>query len=211
MLDGGQLLRIFTKIMVTSLEYFQPCSAKWLQPVVANVHKLCTRAHTTRNRMSYPNSVSECYKNNNFFLCKKLLQFLSVKPTCETKQHLSILSNYAPFFVSNAKSNLRYLSMNCIAPMENAPISLIFIIEDNISIYLPIYGSVQDVKKYQNPYLPIIESPGVVYLTNVKDDITAVSADLIKAILRAWPIMCFLLMGAAVSGVIVWALVRNCN
>lgn len=84
-------------------------------------------------------------------------------------------------------------------------------LKDNISIYLPIYGSVQDVKKYQNPYLPIIESPGVVYLTNVKDDITAVSADLIKAILRAWPIMCFLLMGAAVSGVIVWALDCYCN
>ena len=65
-----------------------------------------------------------------------------------------------------------------------------------------------DTSKVRKPYLPLIESPGIVYLVNNDMVITSTYSVVINAVTKAWPILVFIYLAAMLSGIVVWALVR---
>lgn len=61
--------------------------------------------------------------------------------------------------------------------------------------------------KFQNkPYFPVIESPGVIYIQGTAVNGNAASA-VVDAVLQGWPVLVLTLIMAALSGIVMWALV----
>lgn len=61
--------------------------------------------------------------------------------------------------------------------------------------------------KFQNqPYFPVIESPGVIYIEKPQDAANA-GAAVMDAVFRGWPVLVLTLIMAALSGIIMWGLV----
>ena len=56
------------------------------------------------------------------------------------------------------------------------------------------------------PYFPVVESPGVIYIQKIQDTGSSASA-VISAVLQGWPVLVLTLIMAALSGIIMWALV----
>ena len=63
-----------------------------------------------------------------------------------------------------------------------------------------------DVKYQNKPYFPLVESPGVIYLTTNADAANAAQA-VLDAVLQGWPVLVLTLIMAALSGIVMWALV----
>ena len=64
------------------------------------------------------------------------------------------------------------------------------------------------VKFQSHPYFPVIESPGVIYIEKPQDAANAGSA-VLEAVFRGWPVLVLTLIMAALSGIIMWALVSS--
>lgn len=61
--------------------------------------------------------------------------------------------------------------------------------------------------KFQNqPYFPVVESPGVIYIQGTADSSNAATA-VMEAVLQGWPVLVLTLIMAALSGIVMWALV----
>lgn len=61
--------------------------------------------------------------------------------------------------------------------------------------------------KFQNyPFYPVVESPGVVFIVK-KEDSSAAATAVMKAVFQGWPVLLLTLIMAALSGIIIWALV----
>lgn len=73
-------------------------------------------------------------------------------------------------------------------------------------ISLPIYGDMKDVTFQNFPFYPVVESPGVVFIVKKEDSSTAAKA-VMDAVFQGWPVLVLTLIMAALSGIIVWALV----
>lgn len=65
----------------------------------------------------------------------------------------------------------------------------------------------KDVKFQTFPFYPVVESPGVVFIVK-KEDASAAATAVMKAVFQGWPVLLLTLIMAALSGIIVWALVR---
>ena len=75
---------------------------------------------------------------------------------------------------------------------------------------MPVIKNMQTFEVAGHPYFPLVESPGILYIIQSKKDLeSTVSNALLSSISKAWPIMVFVYLAAAVSGIIVWALVSH--
>ena len=71
---------------------------------------------------------------------------------------------------------------------------------------LPIYGDMKDTTFQEYPFYPVVESPGVVFITKKEDSENSANA-VMAAVFQGWPVLVLTLIMAALSGIIVWALV----
>jgi hypothetical protein len=76
-------------------------------------------------------------------------------------------------------------------------------------VSLTVYGDMKDTLFQTNPFYPVVESPGVVFIVK-KEDSSAAATAVMKAVFQGWPVLLLTLIMAALSGIIVWALVRFC-
>ena len=75
---------------------------------------------------------------------------------------------------------------------------------------MPVIGTMRTSEVAGHPYFPLVESPGILYLIQSNKDLqSTVSNAILSSISESWPIMVFVYLAAAVSGIIVWALVSN--
>lgn len=81
----------------------------------------------------------------------------------------------------------------------------------NSYVNFPVFGTMMDTSKVRKPFLPLIESPGIVYLSNKAKVATSTYHVVIQAVTKAWPFLIFIYLGAALSGIVVWALDCYCN
>ncbi len=70
----------------------------------------------------------------------------------------------------------------------------------------PIYGLMTETKYKNLPYFPLIESPGIIYLEKKQNPANAAQA-VMAAVLQGWPVLVLTLIMAALSGIVMWALV----
>ena len=73
---------------------------------------------------------------------------------------------------------------------------------------MPIYGDMKDVKFQNYPFYPVVESPGVVFIVQKEDSSNAAQA-VMDAVFQGWPVLLLTLIMAALSGIVVWALVSK--
>ena len=73
---------------------------------------------------------------------------------------------------------------------------------------LPIYGDMKDIDFQNLPFYPVVESPGVVFIVKKEDSSSAAKA-VMDAVFQGWPVLVLTLIMAALSGIVVWALVRD--
>ena len=73
----------------------------------------------------------------------------------------------------------------------------------DFDLILPVVSKLEAVSVRGFPYVGVFESPGVAFLT--KGNVSG--TQLLFAVLGAWPILVFILMSAALAGVIIWLLV----
>ena len=66
-----------------------------------------------------------------------------------------------------------------------------------------------DNQKVQKPYLPIVESPGILYLLDDDKQFKTARHAIINAVGSALPVLGIILFGAWMSGIIIWALVSH--
>ena len=74
------------------------------------------------------------------------------------------------------------------------------------ALYFPIYGSMTTVKFQSKSFFPVVESPGVIFLQSNVQNGNAAEA-VMKAVLQGWPVLVLTLIMAALSGIVIWALV----
>lgn len=72
----------------------------------------------------------------------------------------------------------------------------------------PVYGTMTNVKFQNKPYFPVIESPGVIYIQGTAANANAATA-VVDAVLQGWPVLVLTLIMAALSGIVMWALVST--
>ncbi|XP_057304472.1 uncharacterized protein LOC130641614 [Hydractinia symbiolongicarpus] len=77
--------------------------------------------------------------------------------------------------------------------------------ENQSVLAFPIYGSMTNVKFQNQPYFPVVESPGVIYIQGTADSSNAATA-VMEAVLQGWPVLVLTLIMAALSGIVMWAL-----
>ncbi|KAJ7389256.1 hypothetical protein OS493_032724 [Desmophyllum pertusum] len=75
---------------------------------------------------------------------------------------------------------------------------------------MPIYGDMKDVTFQNHPFYPVVESPGVVFIVKKEDSSNAAQA-VMEAVFQGWPVLLLTLIMAALSGIVVWALVSKCT
>ena len=75
-------------------------------------------------------------------------------------------------------------------------------------ISMPVYGDMKDVTFQNHPYYPVVESPGVVFIVKKEDSSNAAQA-VMEAVFQGWPVLLLTLIMAALSGIVVWALVST--
>ena len=75
---------------------------------------------------------------------------------------------------------------------------------------MPIYGDMKDVKFQSHSFYPVVESPGVVFIVKKEDSSNAAQA-VMEAVFQGWPVLLLTLIMAALSGIVVWALVSKCT
>ena len=86
-----------------------------------------------------------------------------------------------------------------------------FFYAENVTHFtMPVIGTMRTSEVAGHPYFPLVESPGILYLIQSNKDLqSTVSNAILSSISESWPIMVFVYLAAAVSGIIVWALVSN--
>lgn len=78
-------------------------------------------------------------------------------------------------------------------------------------VTFPLTGShmndKKDVSFKEYPYIPVVQAPSVALL--VKDNLqqNRQSTQLMKTVMKAWPILIFIIVAATLSGIIIWLLV----
>ena len=77
-------------------------------------------------------------------------------------------------------------------------------------ISMPVYGDMKDVAFQSHPFYPVVESPGVVFIVKKEDSSNAAQA-VMEAVFQGWPVLLLTLIMAALSGIVVWALVSTCT
>ena len=75
---------------------------------------------------------------------------------------------------------------------------------------MPIYGDMKDITFQNYPFYPVVESPGVVFIVKKEDSSNAAQA-VMEAVFQGWPVLLLTLIMAALSGIVVWALVSVLN
>ena len=75
--------------------------------------------------------------------------------------------------------------------------------KDKTDFALPLYGAKGQTKLRKNPFLPIVESPGIAFF--IKEQPPS-SSPLLQSLGGSWPILVITLLLAALSGVIMWFL-----
>lgn len=75
---------------------------------------------------------------------------------------------------------------------------------------MPVYGDMKDVTFQNHQFYPVVESPGVVFIVKKEDSSSAAKA-VMEAVFQGWPVLLLTLIMAALSGIVVWALVSNCQ
>lgn len=95
---------------------------------------------------------------------------------------------------------------------EKLPLNDSEVVKDNIGengtvISFPVYGEMKDTTFQNYPYMPVVEAPGVVFIMTQEDSANAAQA-VMDAVFQGWPILVLTLVMAALSGIIIWALVR---
>ena len=80
-------------------------------------------------------------------------------------------------------------------------------IDHRTQVSFPVIGSMDD-DKFQKEYVfvPVVESPGIAFITVSRD---GSRASALSAILQYLPLYLFCLMMAYAAGIIIWALVSN--
>ena len=80
--------------------------------------------------------------------------------------------------------------------------------QNGTHLSLPIYGVMKDTTFQEYPFYPVVESPGVVFITKKEDAENSANA-VMSAVFQGWPVLVLTLIMAALSGIIVWALVSD--
>lgn len=73
-------------------------------------------------------------------------------------------------------------------------------------VSLTVYGEMKEVRFQNYPFYPVVESPGVVFIVK-KEDSSAAATAVMQAVFQGWPVLLLTLIMAALSGIIIWALV----
>lgn len=108
----------------------------------------------------------------------------------------------------NGHTNISYASQ----PLNDSEVVKDHIGENGTVISFPVYGEMKDTTFQNFPYMPVVEAPGVVFIMTHEDSANAAQA-VMDAVFQGWPVLVLTLVMAALSGIIVWALVRlvrNC-
>ena len=75
----------------------------------------------------------------------------------------------------------------------------------------PIHAPVGTRSFRDHPFIPLVHVPSVVLLAYDGNERTTKTHAIATTILKAWPIMVFILLTATFSGIIIWFLVSNLN
>ena len=83
---------------------------------------------------------------------------------------------------------------------------------DNVNEYdftFPIHAPAGTRSFRDHPFIPLVSVPSVVLLVYDGNERTTKTHAIASTILKAWPIMVFILLTATFSGIIIWFLVSN--
>lgn len=72
-------------------------------------------------------------------------------------------------------------------------------------ITVPVYGKMTHTTFRNLPYFPVIESPGVIYISSPPDPSGSAEA-VMMSVISGWPVLVLTLIMAALSGIVMWAL-----
>ena len=75
----------------------------------------------------------------------------------------------------------------------------------------PIHAPAGTLSFRDHPFIPLVHVPSVVLLAYDGNERTTKTHAIATTILKAWPIMVFILLTATFSGIIIWFLVSNMN
>ena len=87
-------------------------------------------------------------------------------------------------------------------------------LSDNANDYdftFPIHAPPGTLSFRDHPFIPLVHVPSVVLLAYDGNERTTKTHAIATTILKAWPIMVFILLTATFSGIIIWFLVSNMN
>ena len=104
----------------------------------------------------------------------------------------------------NGHTNISYSEQ----PLNDSEIVKDNIGENGTVISFPVYGEMKDTTFQNVPYMPVVEAPGVVFIMTHEDAGNAAQA-VMGAVFQGWPVLVLTLVMAALSGIIIWALVRS--
>ncbi len=91
-------------------------------------------------------------------------------------------------------------------PLNDSEVVKDHIGENGTVISFPVYGEMKDTAFQNFPYMPVVEAPGVVFIMTNEDSANAAQA-VMDAVFQGWPVLVLTLVMAALSGIIIWALV----
>jgi hypothetical protein len=103
----------------------------------------------------------------------------------------------------NGHTNITYEKQ----PLNDSEVVKDHIGENGTVLSFPIYGEMKDTTFQNFPYMPVVEAPGVVFIMTNEDSANAAQA-VMDAVFQGWPVLVLTLVMAALSGIIIWALVR---
>lgn len=93
-------------------------------------------------------------------------------------------------------------------PLNDSEVVKDHIGENGTVFSFPVYGEMKDTTFQNFPYMPVVEAPGVVFIMTNEDSANAAQA-VMDAVFQGWPVLVLTLVMAALSGIIIWALVRG--
>ena len=104
----------------------------------------------------------------------------------------------------NGHTNISYTTL----PLNDSEVVKDHIGENGTVISFPVYGEMKDTTFQNFPYMPVVEAPGVVFIMTNEDSANAAQA-VMDAVFQGWPVLVLTLVMAALSGIIIWALVST--
>ena len=85
-------------------------------------------------------------------------------------------------------------------------------LSENVNEYdftFPIHAPAESRSFRDHPFIPLVRVPSVVFLSYDGNERTSKTHAIATTILKAWPIMVFILLTATFSGIIIWFLVST--